>query len=70
MLVRASRRSVARIFYHFGMPTEIPSNSVAPDRATIAAHMREGLAQFSADPNNFRTLTREELLREDIFDRP
>ncbi|MEU7215313.1 hypothetical protein [Nocardia iowensis] len=36
----------------------------------IAAQLREGMAQFAADPAAFRTLTREDLQREDIFDRP
>jgi PHD/YefM family antitoxin component YafN of YafNO toxin-antitoxin module len=39
-------------------------------RNEIAAQMREGLAQYLADPSTARTLTREDLLREDVFDRP
>ncbi len=39
-------------------------------RSAIAAQMREGVVQFEADPDAFRTLTREDLLRTDIFDRP
>ncbi|WP_159848338.1 hypothetical protein [Nocardia sp. CY41] len=39
-------------------------------RSAIAAQMRDGIAQFEADPDAFRTLTREDLLRPDVFDRP
>ncbi|WP_039800579.1 hypothetical protein [Nocardia araoensis] len=39
-------------------------------RGAIAAQMREGVAQYKANPDAFRTLTREELLRTDVFDRP
>ncbi|MGY1900554.1 hypothetical protein [Nocardia gipuzkoensis] len=39
-------------------------------RSAIAAQMREGVVQLKADPDAFRTLTREGLLRTDIFDRP
>ncbi|WP_330233160.1 hypothetical protein OHA40_12195 [Nocardia sp. NBC_00508] len=39
-------------------------------RNRIAEQMREGMAQFATNPAAFRTLTREDLQREDIFDRP
>ncbi|BDT96020.1 hypothetical protein IFM12275_59960 [Nocardia sputorum] len=39
-------------------------------RSAIAAQMREGVAQFEADPDAFRTLTPDDLLRTDVFDRP
>lgn len=39
-------------------------------RAAVTAQFREGMAQFDADPDSFRTLTRADLLRDDIFDRP
>ncbi|WP_141717418.1 hypothetical protein [Nocardia altamirensis] len=39
-------------------------------RNLIAAQMREGMAQYAADPSAFRTLTREDLEQEDVFDRP
>ncbi|MFD6158582.1 hypothetical protein ACFWF7_41850 [Nocardia sp. NPDC060256] len=42
----------------------------AENRNLIAAQFREGMAQYAADPASFRTLTREDLQREDIFDRP
>ncbi|MGO4649116.1 hypothetical protein AB4305_29845 [Nocardia sp. 2YAB30] len=40
------------------------------DRDLIAEQLREGKAQFATNPEAFRTLTREDLQREDIFDRP
>ncbi|WP_433198784.1 hypothetical protein ACQP1G_04925 [Nocardia sp. CA-107356] len=42
----------------------------AQRRTAAAAQIREGMAQFAADPAAFRTLTREELQRDDVFDRP
>ncbi|MEV6556121.1 hypothetical protein AB0M22_10430 [Nocardia sp. NPDC051756] len=39
-------------------------------RSLIAAQFHEGMAQYAADPASFRTLTREDLQREDLFDRP
>ncbi|WP_338768418.1 hypothetical protein V7968_03580 [Nocardia vulneris] len=39
-------------------------------RTAIAVQFREGIAQYEADPTSFRTLTREDLQREDLFDRP
>lgn len=42
----------------------------AQDREGVAAQLREGIAQYTTDPDSFRTLTREDLQREDIFERP
>ncbi|QIS23724.1 hypothetical protein [Nocardia terpenica] len=39
-------------------------------RRQVAEQVRDGMAQFEADPASFRTLTREDLLRDDVFDRP
>ncbi|WP_433524653.1 hypothetical protein ACQPZ2_06020 [Nocardia pseudovaccinii] len=39
-------------------------------RTEVAAQICDGMAQFAADPGTFRTLTREDLQRDDIFDRP
>ncbi|MFI5719831.1 hypothetical protein [Nocardia sp. NPDC051750] len=39
-------------------------------RSEIATQMRAGLTEFETDPAAFRTLTRADLLREDLFDRP
>ncbi|MFI9510577.1 hypothetical protein [Nocardia sp. NPDC052566] len=39
-------------------------------RDHIAAQLREGMAYYATKPEAFRTLTREDLQQEDIFDRP
>lgn len=46
------------------MPPARPTS----DAHLIAAQLREGMAQFAADPTAFRTLTRADLKREDVFD--